>query len=169
MRRPSRPRSAHCVKRRGKASAGRAADQGPDSGADGFGERRPRGHECGQVGVDAPFALLVTTPGTTPGGDGRRNLLIGYGFSTRNGGTVDPVVAGSSPVALACRTKTYVKSVAEENWPTAREVASCRLELYDINDLNYPIIPPLGKVVRTLSCRNKPLQALRFRLAVGPR
>ena len=61
------------------------------------GQVGPSVDEAGQVGVgDAPFALLVTTPG----GDVRRKLLIRFGVRTRNLRTVDPVVAGSSPVVL---------------------------------------------------------------------
>ena len=51
-------------------------DQCADRGFDGFGERRPRSHERGEVCVgDAPFAPLLTTPGTTRFGVGSRERL----------------------------------------------------------------------------------------------
>ena len=49
---------------------------GQDHPFDGRGQAGPSVDQTDQVGVNAPFALLVTTPGTTPGGDGRRKLLV---------------------------------------------------------------------------------------------
>jgi hypothetical protein len=80
-------------------------DQRPDGGANVFWQRRPRGHEGGQVGIgNAPFASLALGPGTpggTPGISVCRNCLVRNGFTSWFRRTVDPVVAGSSPVALA--------------------------------------------------------------------
>ena len=51
-------------------------DERPDSGADVIGKGRPHGNKRSQFGIgDAPFALLVTTPGTTPG-RGRRLISL---------------------------------------------------------------------------------------------
>jgi hypothetical protein len=107
VRRPDR----ECRRVRGTLSAlavrllaARGADQRQHCPSDRFWQRRPCADNRGKFQIgSAAFACHLTTPGTTPDGGIRRKSLVLLRVAISNLGTVDPVVAGSSPVVLADR------------------------------------------------------------------
>ena len=75
-----------------------------NSRLDRLGKGRPGSDEFLQLGIKSyPFLQCFTA---TISGI-RRKPLIGQGFATRSDGSVDPVVAGSSPVVLALVFKHF--------------------------------------------------------------